>query len=343
MVVRITSLFDLSVKSIAERIRRNRLFALLDRTCNGSSSSSSTITFSHWFWRRTSLTVRNMSSSTSSLSAEARTTPHNDVGQIELLTAVEDSYDGVTIDMKEHMDSQVFIPLLRASLSKWRQQGKKGVWIKLPLGLAHLVKPVVQEGFWYHHAETDYLMLVRWLPDTPVTLPVNASHRVGIGAFVMNNKGQVLVVKEKNGGFKGKGVWKLPTGVVNEGEDICIAAIREVKEETGIDADFVEILAFRQSHQSFFMKSDLFFVCMLQPRHFDIKKQDSEIEDAQWMAISDYVNQPYNKGHQLFKYIAEICKIKSEKEYSGFSAVPTSTASGKLSYLYCNDRDLSKL
>lgn len=76
----------------------------------------------------------------------------------------------------------------------------------------------------------------------------------------------MLVVKEKSGGFKGKGVWKLPTGVVNEvrflpaqgvlvltfmmsfiiaggkkidkfhpqGEDICTAAIREVKEETGV-------------------------------------------------------------------------------------------------------------
>lgn len=28
--------------------------------------------------------------------------------------------------------------------------------------------------------------------------------------------GQVLVVQEKNGTFKGTGVWKLPTGVVDE-------------------------------------------------------------------------------------------------------------------------------
>ena len=71
---------------------------------------------------------------------------------------------------------------------------------------------------------------------------------------------QVLVVQEISGKFKGTGVWKFPTGVVNEvsmpqvqslikffrkcspwieifhtqGEDICIAAIREVKEETGV-------------------------------------------------------------------------------------------------------------
>jgi hypothetical protein len=34
-------------------------------------------------------------------------------------------------------------------------------------------------------------MLTRWLPTTPSTLPPNASHQVGVGAFVVNEKGQV--------------------------------------------------------------------------------------------------------------------------------------------------------
>lgn len=37
----------------------------------------------------------------------------------------------------------------------------------------------------------------------------------------------------------------------------------------------------RQIHKSFFDKSDLFFVCMLQPLSFDIQKQEQEIEAAQ--------------------------------------------------------------
>ncbi|KAI5403562.1 hypothetical protein KIW84_050938 [Lathyrus oleraceus] len=85
----------------------------------------------------------------------------------------------------------------------------------------------------YHHAESDYLMLVYWIPDTPDSIPANASHRVGVGAFVVNNKREVLVVQETSGRFGGTGVWKMPTGAVNEGEDICDAVIREVKEETG--------------------------------------------------------------------------------------------------------------
>lgn len=41
------------------------------------------------------------------------------------------------------------------------------------------------------------------------------------------------MVQETSGRFGGTGVWKMPTGAVNQGEDICDAVIREVKEETG--------------------------------------------------------------------------------------------------------------
>ncbi|XP_037493843.1 nudix hydrolase 7 isoform X1 [Jatropha curcas] len=287
-----------------------------------------------------SVLIKNLSASTPPLIVKEQMEAKDGViEQIGLQSAVEDSYGGVTVDMKEPVDPKVFLPLLRASISKWRQQGKKGVWIKLPIELASLVAPLVQERFRYHHAESDYLMLVYWIPNTPNTLPENASHRVGIGAFVLNSKRQVLVVKERNGEFKGKGVWKLPTGVVNEGEDICTAAVREVKEETGIETEFVEVLAFRQSHKSFFSKSDLFFICMLQPHSSEILKQDSEIEAAQWMPIEEYVEQSYNKKHQLFKYVAEICKTKAEGAYVGFSAVPVATSSGKEMHLYLNNRD----
>lgn len=52
---------------------------------------------------------------------------------------------------------------------------------------------MVQAGFGYHHAEPAYLMLTLWLPDGPCTLPPNASHQVGVGAFVLNDKNEVLI------------------------------------------------------------------------------------------------------------------------------------------------------
>ncbi|XP_022848266.1 nudix hydrolase 2-like isoform X1 [Olea europaea var. sylvestris] len=263
--------------------------------------------------------------------------------QVErILKARNDDHGGVMVEMaNEPMDAGVFVYLLRASLSHWRRQGKKGVWIKMPIELVNLVEPAVKEGFYYHHAEPKYVMLVQWLPSIANTLPASASHQVGIGAFVVNDKNEVLVVQEKNGKFGKTDVWKFPTGVVHEGEDICDAAVREVKEETGIDSIFLEILAFRQSHKSFFDKSDLFFVCMMQPLSFDIKPQESEIEAAQWMPYEEYAAQPFVQKHELLRYVADVCRRKKDGVYSGFSAVPTITSfSKKKCYLYLNTQDL---
>ncbi|KAJ7960241.1 Nudix family hydrolase [Quillaja saponaria] len=262
---------------------------------------------------------------------------------VDLLKAVEDIHGGVVVSLEEPVDSVVFASELGASMSQWRQQGKKGVWIKLPIEHSNLVDVAVKQGFRYHHAEPDYLMLVHWIPHTADTLPANASHRVGIGAFVLNNNREVLVVQEINGRFSGTGVWKLPTGAVNEGEDIYMAAVREVKEETGVDTEFVEVLAFRQSHNAFFRKSDLFIVCMLQPHSFDIQRQTSEIEAAQWMPVEDYAAQPFVRENQLFDFVHKICLSKSEGNYSGFSLLPTTTSAGKKTYLYYNNRDAKHL
>ncbi|XAR56793.1 NAD(+) diphosphatase [Bertholletia excelsa] len=267
----------------------------------------------------------------------------NGVQQIELLPGVNDEHDGIIVEMKEPMDSSVFLSLLRASLSHWRLQGKKGIWIKLPIGLVNLVETAVKEGFWYHHAEPSYLMLVYWIPETPRTIPANATHRVGVGAIMTNDKRELLVVQEKSGHFRGTGVWKIPTGVVDEGEDIIAAVVREVKEETGINAEFVEILAFRQYHKSFFGKSDLFFLCMLRPLSFDIQIQELEIEAAQWMPLEEYAAQPIAQKHSLFKYISDLCLAKLEKDYVGFTPVPISSVfSEQVSNVYLNSRCLNR-
>ncbi|XP_071689752.1 nudix hydrolase 2-like [Rutidosis leptorrhynchoides] len=287
------------------------------------------------------LNVRSMSASASSSSPvlSAKQT----VPDIDLLKGKEDEHEGVIVEMsKEPIDPVMFTSSLKASMLHWKQQGKRGIWIKLPIEVANLIEPVVKEGFEFHHAEPKYLMLVKWVQDTINTLPANASHRVGIGAFVTNENGEVLVVQEKSGKFQGTGIWKFPTGVVDEGEDICDAAVREVKEETGIDTKFVEILAFRQSHKSFFDKSDLFFMCMLQPLSFNIQKQEREIEAAQWMAFEEYAAQSFVQKHDLLKYMVKICIAKRDEKYAGFMAVPTITSfSNKHSNLYFNTRDLN--
>ncbi|KAM3192527.1 hypothetical protein ACQJBY_069637 [Aegilops geniculata] len=157
---------------------------------------------------------RTMSASIYSTKVDAESAMTTNGRDVELLPFVNDKHGGVIIEMTTPMDPQLFSASLKSLLSKWREQGIRGVWIKLPISLANLIQSAVEEGFWYHHAEETYLMLAYWLPNTPHTLPVNATHRVGVGAFVMNEKREVLVVQEKSGVLKGLGIWKFPTGVV---------------------------------------------------------------------------------------------------------------------------------
>ncbi|CAL9222432.1 unnamed protein product [Arabidopsis halleri] len=258
---------------------------------------------------------------------------------IALLNGKEDRYGGVEVNLMEvePMTAEDFNAKLDVSLKAWKDQGKKGIWIKLPCELSSLVDIAIKKGFTYHHAENEYAVLTSWISDLPSTIPANASHRIGIGALVLNKNREVLVVQEIDGVFKGTGLWKLPTGVIQEGEGIWAGAVREVKEETGIETRFVEVLAFGESHQSFLeRKTDIYFLCELEPRTFEIKKQDSEILDAKWMPIEEYVKQPFIQNRENFRYMANICLKRSREEYLGFSTVLTKNLTGKESYLYCN-------
>lgn len=50
-------------------------------------------------------------------------------------------------------------------------------------------------------------------------------------SVIKNNK--VLLIKENKASARNK--WNFPSGRIEDGEDICVAACREVKEETGYD------------------------------------------------------------------------------------------------------------
>lgn len=61
----------------------------------------------------------------------------------------------------------------------------------------------MEHGFQYHHAQHDYAMLTKWLPTTPSTIPENLLYNVGVGAFILNSKNEMLLVKEGSGVTKG--------------------------------------------------------------------------------------------------------------------------------------------
>ena len=243
-----------------------------------------------------------------------------------LLPSDGDAYHGVKIDPSALPldDPASFQARLTASCTHWAANGRKGVWLKLPTAAAGLFPAAVACGFTPHHAEPDYVMLTRWLTDTPSKLTANASHQVGVGAFVVNAKRQVLVVKEALGPLRGTGIWKMPTGLVDCGEDVTTAAAREVEEETGVVATPVAVLALRQAHGfGVAAKSDIFFCVELKPVDeaaavdATLKLQADEIEEAAWMDLDEYASMPFFDGRPLWRAVADRCVAWADGNYEG--------------------------
>lgn len=73
-------------------------------------------------------------------------------------------------------------------------------------------------------------MLTMWLPDVTIDsnkLPNYASHYMGVGGLVINERNEMLVITERYA-FDDVKRWKLPGGLVDAGESIADAAVREV-------------------------------------------------------------------------------------------------------------------
>ncbi|XP_042408987.1 nudix hydrolase 8-like isoform X2 [Zingiber officinale] len=207
-----------------------------------------------------------------------------------ILDACEDEYGGMIVNPETlPWNTNVFAHALEASISSWKQKGKKGIWLKVPLGRSELVPIAVK----------------------------------------------ILVVQEKYCSSTSVGGWKLPTGFIHESEEIFSGVVREVKEETGIDTEFLEVVAFRHAHHLAFGKSDLFFICMLRPISNEIKIDEQEIKAAKWMPLDEFTKQPFIQDDKMFKKIIDICMARLGKRHCGLLAHQViSKFDGRSSSLY---------
>lgn len=65
---------------------------------------------------------------------------------------------------------------------------------------------------------------------------------VGVGAFIFNDEGKLLLEKRGPLAKNEVGAWIVPGGTVDFGETLKEATIREVKEELGVDIELGEQL-----------------------------------------------------------------------------------------------------
>ena len=145
-----------------------------------------------------------------------------------ILPHTTDNYNGVRMNdaSKLPTNKQEFEQRLVYSLNEWRQNGKRGCWIKLTKPFFEYLTFCVSLGFNVHHAQPEYIMLETWLPKTEKSMiPSYAYSYMGGHAFIINDKSQIVVIREH---YRSK-IWKVPGGAIDFEEHATDGAQREAK------------------------------------------------------------------------------------------------------------------
>lgn len=101
---------------------------------------------------------------------------------------------------------------------------------------------------------------------------------------IIIHENKVLLVYEK-----GRDFWGLPKGHVEEGESEVQTAVREVKEEVGID---VEVDTNKRYSIKYIIRNEIEKTCILfiaKPKNYNIQKQEDEIGDVKWCDFDEAI------------------------------------------------------
>ena len=217
---------------------------------------------------------------------------------MQILKAEKNPFGGMVVDSADlPADPLEFAARLDASIESWKAEGVKVVWLAASVSQAALIPPCTARGFSFHHAEGDTLqMTLALVPDS--FIPPYATHYIGAGGVVLDEDKKLLVVSERYKTLPGRRL-KLPGGALQKGEHIAAAVVREVKEETGIDAKFERLVCFRHWHNYRYGKSDIYFVCRLTPLSTEIVMDTQELVECLWLPLEEYLGDadvhPFNK------------------------------------------------
>lgn len=117
--------------------------------------------------------------------------------------------------------------------------------------------------------------------------------KVGVGVILKDFQGRILVGLRKNS--HGAGLWSLPGGHMELGEDFFDVCKREVFEETGLTLSSVNKVTFTND---IFKKEGLHYVTLFFEGHWDrctpvTNKEPDKTEEWKWITEDDFVNKSF--------------------------------------------------
>ncbi|WP_027410092.1 NUDIX domain-containing protein [Anoxybacteroides tepidamans] len=125
---------------------------------------------------------------------------------------------------------------------------------------------------------------------------------LAVAGLVLNKAGEWLVVKKKYGGLKGK--WSLPAGFVKPGETVDEAVVREIREETGIEAEVSGIVGLRTGVIRGEV-SDNMIIFLMRALTYHIHIQEKELLTAAFLPKKALESDPHTSALLLHLLQAE--------------------------------------
>jgi len=162
------------------------------------------------------------------------------------------------------------------------------------------------------------LLLENWkkfMKESDEPNPVNLDQQYDSAHVVIKNKiGQVLLLKRSEVDEWMPGKWSLPGGGKREEEDLVQGAVREIKEETGLevmpeDLHFLEDISRKQNHAFFTATKAIGSI-----------KLDSENSEYVWADPSKLI--PKDCVPDLIQVLASVSSLEEKKVPKGFEKTP---------------------
>jgi 8-oxo-dGTP diphosphatase len=225
--------------------------------------------------------------------------------KVGCFNTILDPYNGITIESKDLPNNKEEFELNLDYLIKNVENRRFLIWIYIDINKSDYISITTKRGFVFHSCNEDYILVVKRLKENAI-IPTASNHTLGVGAVVINDKNELLVIKERisTAGYK------LPGGHIDDAELITTALEREVLEETGIIVEFESIISLGHFYPHQFHKSNLYILCTAIAKSSKINIQDShEIIDAKWLNVDEYLN-----DEEVFDYSKAIVRaaIKSK-------------------------------
>jgi ADP-ribose pyrophosphatase YjhB (NUDIX family) len=129
------------------------------------------------------------------------------------------------------------------------------------------------------HDDSD-IYVDEWLKAVGAGVPGYVTPKVAVGAVVGNEKNEILLVQRKD-----SGAWLYPTGWADVGYSAAEVAVKEVREETGIDAEVVRLIMVLDGLRIGITQIPLYsLVFQLRPIGGELHPHPLECGDVGWFA-----------------------------------------------------------